>query len=260
MSKKIKLLNLLLESLAADDDSNSDNYDAWVEYLNYEGSCIAKEEVEKLIRRFNLKVDSREDFLVILTDSNQEKVWLEYDKENETFDVIDKDDVSHWFHNLTDVQIETIAKCTSDDVYNAYIECTLKKMEQNPGKVYHYTNEDSWEEIQKAGYIKGSSGTGLTNRYVHGIFTSTNPEEYADGTYGDICLELDLETFKIEKNLSKLNLSYEPDVAECLLKELAVVKLELEDRVHIELDSSNGYSYSTIIVHHNIPVKYITVL
>ena len=140
-------------------------------------------------------------------------------------------------------------------MYNGWNECTLEEMRKNPGKVYHYTTEEAWEKIQSHGGMKGSSGTGLTNRGSHGIFTSTNPEVYAEGTYGNICLELNLEAFKNDSRLPELNLSYEPEVDEYLLREYVWSELKIESRD--EIDSSGGMSPYTIIVGHNIPLKYI---
>jgi hypothetical protein len=104
--------------------------------------------------------------------------------------------------------------------------------------------------------LQGGGGAGLTNRFSHGIFTSVDPEEHASGTYGDVCLELDMDAFKNANNLSEVNLEYEPDIEEYLLRDLIRSKLELDD-MKIQLDSSSGMSPYTIIVGHDIPVQFI---
>jgi hypothetical protein len=102
----------------------------------------------------------------------------------------------------------------------------------------------------------GSSGTGLTNRYSYGIFTSTDPEEYSSGTYGNVCLELNLEQFKIDSNKPELNLSFEPDVEEYLIREYLRSTLGIENS-RDDVNSSGGMSPYTVIVNEIIPLQYI---
>ncbi len=68
-------------------------------------------------------------------------------------------------------------------------------MEKPEGTYYHYTTLEKWEKIQRKGYMFTSSGTGLYNRHQVGIFTSTDAEEYAIGTYGDVLLQLDVTSY-----------------------------------------------------------------
>jgi hypothetical protein len=248
----ISLKSLIFEN--NDDDLNADLYDDWIEYLGYNEYNLPQDEIKKLIKKFNLRVEKKLKKILILSD-NKKTEYLEYNSDEQSFDYIK--DISEWVINLNENEMENLLGMDINSIYSGYIECTLNEMMKNPGKVYHYTNEDSFEEIKESGLIKGSYGTGLANRYITGIFTSVNPEEYADGTYGNICLELDLDSFKKENNLSKIDLSYEPEVSDFLLKEQIVSSLELENEINVDIDSSSGISPYTIIVHENIPLKYI---
>jgi hypothetical protein len=247
----ILLKNLITEN--AEEDINADLYDDWQEYLDYNQYDLPKEEIIKLKNKFNLDVKQYLKFVIKLSD-NKNSEYIIYDPENETFDYIN--DIKQWIYDLNDTKMEQLTGYNVDQIYNAYIEGTLNDLKTHPGKLYHYTTEDNWEKIQKTKVLKGSSGTGLTNRYSHGIFTSVDPEEHASGTYGDVCLEIDMDAFKQANNLAAVNLSYEPDIEEYLMRDQIRSTLELDD-MEIEFDSSGGMSPYTIIVKHTVPIQFI---
>ena len=246
----IWLRDLITEN---EDDIDASTWDDWYEYLKWNEYDIPKDEIKKLKDKFNLNVVQYLKFLIKLSD-NKDSVYIIYNKENETFDYIR--DISQWIYDLDDDKIKNLTGYSVDKIYNPYIGCTLEDLELNPGKLYHYTTQEKWESIQHSGELRGSHGTGLTNRYSHGIFTSTDPEEHASGTYGDVCLELDIDAFKNENTLSKVNLQYEPDIEDYLLRDLIRSNLEL-NHLEISIDSSGGMSPYTIILGHNIRIKFI---
>jgi hypothetical protein len=246
----IKLKKLLTE---IDPDDNSDQWDYWYDYIYEIEYGIEKDELNKLYRKYNLSAEKYFDGKIVKLWDKKKVAYLEYDFKSETADLIK--DINQWIYNLSDM--DTVALGIDETkVYNPWIESNLKDARENPGKVYHYTTEEKWEEIQQDGQIIGSSGTGLSNRWEHGIFTSTDPEEHALGTYGDICLEIDLDKFKTESGLKELDLQFEPDVMEYLIREYIRSVLELGES-RDEIDSSGGMSPYTIIVGHTIPLKYI---
>lgn len=251
LCKMILLKKLLLEN---EDDINSDLWDDWVEYIKYNQDDLPKEEIKKLKSKFNLMIQNYLKLILKISDPS-ESCYIQYNPSNETFDYIK--DIQQWVYDLSDVDMEELLGYGVDKVYSNYIDCTLEEFKKNPGKVYHYTTEDKWEAIQKTGHLKGSTGTGLTNRYSFGLFTSTDPEEYASGTYGDVCLEIDLSAFKNSNNLSEIKVSYEPDVEEYLMRDSIRSALEL-DNMEIEIDSSGGMSPYTLIINHSIPIQYVS--
>jgi len=230
---------------------DSDKWDDWVEYLDHFDYDCPRIELSKLKTRFDLEyIAYFEQKIIKLYDNKKRSVWLEYDKENETFDVIK--DIMEWIYSN---DAEHIVNISADDIYNGHLETTLKEFKENPSPVYHYTTEENWELIKQDGELVGSSGTGINNRNSHGIFTSIDPEEYQIGTYGNICLELNLPAFKSELKISDLNLEYEPQVAEHLVREYIASTLEIgeiPDDYH-----SEGISPYTIIVGYKMPLKFI---
>lgn len=245
-----------LKSLIRESDEypiDSDQWEDWYEYIKYFEYEIEKPELKKLIKRFNLKYNVKLNNQFVTVWDTSQTVYFRYNKDNETFDLIK--DVQDWFFDLSDSDIEEMVGHSADDSYNDHIEGTLKEMKFNPGKVYHYTTEEKWKAIQEDGVLNQSYGTGITNRSTKGIFTSTSPETYHDGSYGNVCLEIDLSAFKKEMNISEMDLEYEPDVADYLLRSDLVSALEMYDSIHIDL--SSDMSPSTIIVGYSIPIKYI---
>lgn len=233
------------------EDIDASLWDDWQEYLDYNQYDLPKEEILKLKNKFNLNVEQYLKVVFKLSDNKQTE-YVIYDPAAATFEYIK--DIQDWIYNLSDSEMESLLGYGADKIYNAWNECTLEDLKQNPGKLYHYTTESNWEEIQRSGELRGSYGTGLSNRNVNGIFTSTDPEQYADGTYGDVCLEIDMDKYKKEHNLANVDIMYEPDVEEYLLRDLIRATLELDD---ISIDIPSDMSPYTIIVEHIIPIQYI---
>jgi hypothetical protein len=243
------LKNLIIEN---DEDIKADLWDNWRNYINYNQYDIPKEELIKLKNKFNLNINQYLKIIFKLSDNENAELYLSYDPKAESFEYIK--DINDWIYNLNGAEMEEMLGYGVDKIYNGWIEGTLEDLKAHPGKLYHYTTEEKWVDIQQSGELHGSSGTGLRNRFAHGIFTSVDSEEHASGTYGDVCLELDMDAFKRENNLSEISLQYEPDVEEYLLIDMIRVKLELRD---FSTDVLNDTSPYTIIVGHNIPIKFI---
>lgn len=247
----IWLKDLITEN---DEDINADLWDDWEDYIDYNSYDIPKEELIKLKNKFNLNIKQCLKELFRVSDNTNSELYITYDPKSESFEYVK--DIKDWIYNLSDSEMEELLGHGVDSIYNVWIEGTLEDLKTNPGKLYHYTTEENWEAIQQSEELQGGGGTGLTNRFSHGIFTSVDPEEHASGTYGDVCLELDMDAFKNANNLSEVNLEYEPDIEEYLLRDLIRSSLELDD-MEIQLDSSGGMSPYTIIVGHDIPVQFI---
>lgn len=93
----------------------------------------------------------------------------------------------------------------------------------------------------------------MRNRSMHGVFVSMDAEEYANGTYGNILLTIDLESFLKESGLGELDIDLEPEYMEYLLRSSMSSSLDLEYNGDIPSD----ISMNTLIVGHKIPIKYI---
>lgn len=226
---------------------DSDKWDDWQEYIDHFYYTCPKLEISKLIKRFDLQYDTYFKEKIVKITDNKNVTWLLHDKENETFDVIK--DINQWIYDRAEQELEIDV----GSIYNGFLESTLNEFEKTPSKVYHYTTPEKLELIRSSGKMIGSYGTGINNRGAYGIFTTVNVEEYQDGTYGDICLEIDLLRFKLENNMSEISVEYEPEVSEYLIHEYIGSTLEIDFNAEIPSDMSPY----TLIVKHTIPTKYI---
>lgn len=235
--------------------SSMEDYEEIIyDYLDYYDE-LSQELVDELKTNFNLSVDNIINYVYLisnyyyfLTDNNTYEKWCR------------KDDVSYKIEELDESEILKILEIKEENIYISGWECSIKRLQKHPSPVYHYTNEESWEQIQESGELEGSSGTGLGNRSVSGIFTSLDSEEYATGSYGDICLEIDLPRFKKDTGLDKLELYPEPEVYENELRNTLWNKLKNHidrDLETYEISDSYGVSIFTVIVGHSIPINYI---
>ncbi len=187
--------------------------------------------------------------IIKISDKN-DKIYLRYDADAETAELIK--DIDQWIYDLSDSDFFELG-IDVNKLYNGHVEATLEDIRKNPGITYHWTTEEVLELIQRDGQMVGSRGTGINNRGAFGIFTTVNIEEYSNGTYGDIQLELNLSQFMKESGLPELNLDFEPEIEEYLLREYVRSSLKIESRDDVPSDISPY----TLIVNHKIPIKYI---
>jgi hypothetical protein len=223
----------VIEEFIDDNDDLSENI---INFLRDEFSL----EIENVFNTVYLF----EGYFFIKDDDNVYSKWC---REDELSSVID---------SLYDYEILKLLGVEEDDVYLDGWEGRIKEIQSSPLVVYHYTNEDSWERIQESGELRGSYGTSLSNRGSRGVFTSFDPEEYAIGSYGNICLKIDLGKFKEDLSLDRLEVYPEPEVFEVEIKNQLISKLS-NNYIPFEVSFSNGVSNLTVIVDHDIPVEYI---
>lgn len=242
-----KLLYLIGESNEDEDWT----YD--IEYVAFN-----KAELKEFIQRFNLEYTPYLNWKVVkLEDSDGTEVWVST-LNDEFYNYMGRDtnDVCDYIINLDPlVKLEALG-IQEDDIYLTGWEGTIKNLKMRPGLAYHYTDEDSWEEIKEYGELIPSRGSGLYNKGAYGIFATWSPETFEDGTYGDICLELDLEGYKNANGFSELDLNPEPEVLEYAIDSSILNILDIEyDRY-----SEDGATEDTVIIRHNIPLEFIRVL
>src|ERR1017187_1653897 len=128
----IKLKSLLEETTSEDYPEDSNLWDNWEEYIDHFDYDLEKGELKKLIQRFSLEYEGYiNNQIVKLWDNQKHIVYLTYDTKNETFDLIK--DVNDWIYNHAEKSLNVDV----NNLYNGYIEGTLKDMKENPGKVYH---------------------------------------------------------------------------------------------------------------------------
>lgn len=216
----------------------------WQEYLSDKEFDITPNEVQDLVTKNNLTYEWKlnrhilildDDFYLLFNAKEKELTWIK--------------DIKEWVEGLSDYELSDYVP-PEDEIYHDPLGCSLKEFREHPSSVYHYTTQEGWEGVQEEGQLNPGGGTGLTNRWAHGVFTSIDPEEYADGTYGDVCLEIDLPTMLREN--PNLPLSLEPEVEEALMKSYLYGALELENNTEC-----NDTSANTLIIGAAVPIKYI---
>lgn len=125
---------------------------------------------------------------------------------------------------------------------------------ENPGTLYHATPDANRAAIMKDGLNTANKTRGLSNRGVSSaVFTVTDPERLADGSYGDTIIAIDMEA------LGKTNKPYveqEPDVAEGAAREALAQRLGLDDYAY---DYESGMDPDTVIVRGGIPARYLSI-
>lgn len=231
-----------------------EEYDNWTDYLDFESGDIKENQLPSFIEYFDLQsIHYLNDNYLNLRDS-QSSYWFQknddlYEKQAES-----DEDMKSDIHRIDDhIKLELMG-LTEDNLYIGGWECTIGEFRSEGGLAYHYTTEEKWEKIQKTKELRTSYGTGLTNRNANGIFASVSPDTYAEGTYGDILLEIDLTRFKNDYNIERLDLSPEPDVLEAAINNSFANSLGFDD--YDEYISSD-MSEETVIIGHVIPLKYV---
>lgn len=231
------------------------NYDDWTDYLDFEDS-IEISHLDDFIKRFKLIGVYYLNNEYLNLHDNKNSYWLE--KSDDLYEKIEKsnkDMENDYIPNLPEhIKLKEL-NLTEDDIYISGWETTIGELKENPGLVYHYTTEEKWEKIKKSGELLTSYGSGLSNRNAIGVFTSVSPDTYAEGTYGDVLLEIDLTSFKNEEGFEKLDLEPEPDVLEAAINQTFANALGFSE--YSEYITSD-MSPETVIVGHSIPIKYIT--
>lgn len=131
-----------------------------------------------------------------------------------------------------------------------------------PRPLYHCTQEEYLPLIQTKGLTRQSKTRGINNRSVGAaIFTTQEGDEVESlrQSYGPVVIVINTEEMKKDGFMPVVQ--HEPEVEEAM--ELAFIfhKLGQEDvELSRFIDSSGGISEYTVIIHDNIPPKYLKVL
>ena len=232
-----------------------DEYEDWTDYLEDNEYNLSLEDVQSLANHFELNLDEPIEGALLRIRDSRKTAYLSMDG-NDDLSVFawDEESCASELNRMSDHEMFLWLGIKEDDLYMDGWECTIGDFKEYPRTVYHYTTEEKWEEIQESGGLRCGYGSGITNTCEHGVFTSMDPEEHAIGTYGNVCLEIDLR--KLKEIHGTLSVSPEPDALTHNLVSVLFHKLELDSRNN--LDSSFGMSPHTVIVSHSIPLSCIS--
>lgn len=248
-----RLYSLIIES----NSTSFQEYDNWVDFIDDESDIFNIEELGQFVDHFQLSVRRFMDNYYIQISDQSNTIWFEYDNDVYSKIADSDDDMKYTIQRMADHDKIHIMKISEDDIYISGWESTIGDMCRNGNTVYHYTTKEGLKKIRDSGEIRPSWGSGLSNRGTKGIFTSVSPETYADGTYGDIMVEIDLTAYMKDYKLPRLDLQPEPDVMEASINGIFMYRLGFED--YDEYVSSD-MSPETVIVGEVIPVKYIKII
>lgn len=212
-----------------------------------------KKDIPYLSKIFNVTVKQADDNLYLIGN-----FYFSYNASEDTFSYIadseDEDEITDFINNSDVEDLLNLIGVKADNIYISGWETSIKHMKKSPGVVYHFTKREALKDIKKDGELRGSSGSGLSNRNALGIFATVNPEEYDDGLYGNVRLDIDLDAYMKGEGLSQVDLEPEPDVFDYEVRSATANFLSLDNYTTDEENSSY-----TIIINNNIPLKYITV-
>jgi hypothetical protein len=152
---------------------------------------------------------------------------------------------------------EWVYQVNVDDVYpNAEDEFNTQFWAdaQSGGALYHNTQPGNVKAILEEGIGATEDSRGMSNRWEGpGVYTTTEPEWYEDGMYGDAQFEIDVGAMAKDGYTPYVKL--EPDVQEGHLREAIANKLGIEDfAFQYEEDET------TVVLRGNIPPKYLTLM
>jgi hypothetical protein len=128
--------------------------------------------------------------------------------------------------------------------------------------VFHRTTEDALESILEDGSIGAMNASrGLSNRGT-GAAIFASAEDDAMGTYGDISIEINLDTLRDDN--PDLDVQLEEPLVEVFQKQAAAHVLERESGIDLtgitesELSelSSEGITEDTLVIYGAIPIEY----
>ena len=122
---------------------------------------------------------------------------------------------------------------------------------KHPVPLYHATTEDHVEAILEEGLRPRSLSRGLRNRGVGAaVFTTSDLEQTAMGTYGDVVFEID--TVTMARDGYTPTVAQEPDVVEAEGLNSLAWAFGLED-----FNAEPENDPSTVIVEGAIPPEYL---
>ena len=177
------------------------------------------------------------------------RVLTEHD-EDENEDQIDTDRL-YWNSSYRD---EILEKLRYHHDFNV-------EFWEYPQTLYHCTPTENVAAIKTKGLTCQSKTRGINNRSVgHAIFTTQEEEEveHVRQSYGPVVFAINTRAMKQDGFTPFV--THEPEVDEALELEFIFRKLGHEVDLDRFIDSSGGISQYTVIVHENIPPKYLTIV
>ena len=170
-------------------------------------------------------------------------------------------------------KIDWIYSSTGNRLINAISDKLEEKRSklfwEYPPTLYHATPKENIPSIQQNGLKAQHKSRSLTNRNISSaVFTTTEPDEIYNpayskgwspgGPYGDSLFAINTKLMKVDGFMPST--SKEPAFAEQDAINFLAHKIKVWDREHDTVDSGDGTSDTTIIIHSSIPPKYVSLV
>ena len=127
---------------------------------------------------------------------------------------------------------------------------------ESPSPLYHATPKENVANILKHGLQARNQTRGLSNRAVgSAVFTTSESEETAQGSYGDTVFEIDMEA--MAQLPDRPFVSQEPPILEAELREALARLMGFEDYYD---EPSSDISPYTVIIYGEVPPQFLTVM
>lgn len=126
---------------------------------------------------------------------------------------------------------------------------------ETPNVLYHATDPENVEDILEDGLEARNQTRGLSNRSVSGAVFTVDNIEIDISSYGDSVIKIDTPSMKRDGYMPYV--SQEPDVSNYQVIESLYHLYGIDDSPD---NIESGVYPETIIVHGNIPPKYLTVI
>jgi len=129
-----------------------------------------------------------------------------------------------------------------------------KEFWEQPPTLYHATKEENTNQIQSYGIKAMCKSRGIGNRSVGcAVFTSMNQDDLLSGQYGNIIFAINTKAMKKDGITPTVEL--EPSIQE--YHELSTLVHQLG--IDYPLEAPNDLFLDTVIVHGDIPAKYLSI-
>lgn len=146
-----------------------------------------------------------------------------------------------------------VERVDPSDYFPDYEDNLNKEFWDSGGEVYHATTEENADEIEKHGIEARNRTRGLSNRSTgSAVFTTTDIEDTAIGSYGDEVFAIDTGAMKRDKYTPYT--AQEPDVVEAELRSALAWALGIQN---YEPEREYGMDPTTVAIFGNIPAKYV---
>lgn len=139
------------------------------------------------------------------------------------------------------------------DFKTGFFQFDVQGFWDDPPDLYHATTEDHVDDILEQGLLPMSQTRGLRNRFVgSAVFTTLDEDDAGSGIYGDFVFRIDTKKMRDDGHMPPVE--FEPDVVEDAMLRAMAYALDVDFSVEAENDPD------TIIVHGEIPSKYLTLI